>query len=64
VGEGKNDNIDNFRGNQYSCRDKDNLNQQLKQLYLTTFRSQQHSERQGKKTSGEGDDLNDNNKRQ
>ena len=27
-----NDNIDNFRGNQYLCRDEDDLNQQLKQL--------------------------------
>ena len=26
-----------FRGNQYSCRDEDYLNQQHKQLYLTTF---------------------------
>ena len=26
-----------FRGNQYSCRDEDNLNQQHKQHYLTTF---------------------------
>jgi hypothetical protein len=43
-----NDNIDNFRGNQYSCRDEDKLNQQLKQHNPTTFRSQQHSERQGK----------------
>ena len=32
------DNIDNFRGNQYPCRDKDYLNQQHQQHYF-----QQHS---------------------
>jgi|GEM_PF-3853825 len=36
-----------FRGNQYPCRDKGYLNQQLKQHYLTTLRSQQHSSRSG-----------------
>jgi hypothetical protein len=46
-GERSNDNRDNFRGNQYPCRDEDKLNQQLKQLYLTTLRSQQHSSRSG-----------------
>ena len=34
-----NDNIDNFRGNQYLCRDEDDLNQQLKQLASTTLQS-------------------------
>ena len=38
VGDNKNDNTDNFRGNQYLCRDEDNLNQQHQQLYF-----QQHS---------------------
>jgi hypothetical protein len=37
-----------FRGNQYPCRDKGYLNQQHKQLYLTTLRSQQHSSRSGR----------------
>ena len=36
-----NDNIDNFRGNQYLCRDEDDLNQQLKQLASTTLRGNQ-----------------------
>ena len=38
VGDNKNDNTDNLRGNQYLCRDEDNLNQQHQQLYF-----QQHS---------------------
>ena len=38
VADNKNDNTDNLRGNQYLCRDEDNLNQQHQQLYF-----QQHS---------------------
>ena len=35
----KNDNTDNFRGNQYLCRDEDNLNQQLKQQIINNIPS-------------------------
>ena len=49
VGDNKNDNTDNFRGNQYLCRDEDNLNQQHQQLYF-----QQHSARNQLPASGDG----------
>ena len=45
----KNDNTDNFRGNQYLCRDEDDLNQQLKQLDSTTYSARNNT------ASGEGD---------
>ena len=47
----KNDNIDNFRGNQYPCRDEDDLNQQLKQLDSTTYSARNNT------ASGEGNNT-------
>ena len=53
VSGNNNDNTDNFRGNQYPCRDEDKLNQQLKQLDSTTYSARNNP------ASGRGERSND-----